>query len=140
AGIGQAAAEADEALAVLGCPYEILIVDDGSRDGTAAVARAAGQGRPHVRVLCHAANRGYGAALRTGFEAARFDRVSFTDADCQFDLFELEYMLPLTRHYHVTTGYRIERQEGSRRRFFSWGYNTLVKLLIGSPVHDIDCA
>ena len=55
----------------------------------------------------HDGNRGYGAALRTGFEAARFDLVAFTDADCQFDLSELEYMLPLTRRYHVTTGYRM---------------------------------
>src|SRR5690242_7274579 len=74
--IGRAIAEADEALARLTPTYEILIVDDGSRDATAAVAAAAARDRPHVRLLRHATNRGYGAALRTGFEAARCDRVA----------------------------------------------------------------
>ena len=138
--IQQAIHEADAALSEITADYEIIIVDDGSSDHTADLVEELATSHPHLRLVQHGDNRGYGAALRTGFEAARFGLVAFTDADCQFDLSELEYMLPLSRHYHVTTGYRIERQEGTRRRFFSWGYNTLVKLLIGSPVHDIDCA
>src|SRR5262245_14584861 len=89
AGIRQAVAEADEALALLADDYEVLVVDDGSRDGTAAAVLEASAGRPSVRLLRHEHNRGYGAALRTGFEAARFDRVAFTDADCQFHLADL---------------------------------------------------
>src|SRR5207302_5304034 len=108
-----------EALAVLGCPYEILIVDDGSRDGTAAVARAAGQGRPHVRVLCQDANRGYGAALRIGFEAARFDRIAFTDADCQFHLADLAPLLALSDAFPLAVAYRVARQAPWPPRCFS---------------------
>src|SRR5262249_26606038 len=84
AGIGQAIEEADTALTRLAKDYEILVVDDGSRDATAAVADEIAGQRPRVRVLRHPVNRGYGAALRTGFEAAQFERVAFTDADCQF--------------------------------------------------------
>src|SRR5438105_3990071 len=79
-------AEADAALARFAGDYEILVVDDGSRDDTAAVVGALARDRPRVRLLRHEANRGYGAALRSGFEAARGDLVAFTDADGQFDL------------------------------------------------------
>src|SRR3954469_8901773 len=75
AGIVRAVAEADDALRRLCADYEILVVDGGSRDATAAVVRALAAGNPRVRLLCHAGNRGYGAALRTGFEDARFERV-----------------------------------------------------------------
>src|SRR5262245_32221332 len=80
AGIRRAVAEADAALAALTADYEVLVVDDGSRDGTAAAVAAMLSERPRVRLLRHDRNRGYGAALRTGFEAARFERVAFTDA------------------------------------------------------------
>src|SRR5262249_32184655 len=80
AGIRQAVAEADEALARLTPAYEILVVDDGSADGTAAAVAEEARARPAVRLLRHPTNRGYGAALRTGFEAARFECVAFTDA------------------------------------------------------------
>jgi 4-amino-4-deoxy-L-arabinose transferase-like glycosyltransferase len=138
--IRQAIQEAEEALSGLVADYEIIVVDDGSSDRTAQIVQELETRNWHVRCLQHAGNRGYGAALRTGFEAARFDLVAFTDADCQFNLHELEYMLPLAQRYDITCGYRIDRQDPARRRFFSWGYNTLAKMLVGSPVHDIDCA
>ncbi len=138
--IGQAIREADAALSAAASEYEILVVDDGSTDGTAEAVRAAAGANPRVRLLRHPRNLGYGAALRTGFEAAALDLVAFTDADCQFDLADLAYMLPLTRRFDVTCGYRIDRQDPALRRFCSWGYNALVTLLAGSQVRDIDCA
>src|SRR5690348_717487 len=89
AGIRTALEEADHALAQLTPDYEIIVVDDGSHDGTAQAVADAMRHFPHVRVLRHAENRGYGAALCTGFEAARYERVAFTDADCQFHLADL---------------------------------------------------
>jgi glycosyltransferase involved in cell wall biosynthesis len=140
AGIAEAVREADEALARLAQAYEVLVVDDGSTDGTAAAVIEAARGRPHVRLLGHPRNRGYGAALRSGFEAARFDRIAFTDADCQFHLDDLAVLVPLTEHYPLAVGYRVNRQDPWRRRFISWGYNLLVRRLLGTRVRDCDCA
>jgi dolichol-phosphate mannosyltransferase len=140
AGIRQAIVEADVALATLASEYEILVIDDGSRDGTAAVAADTAVARPHVHLLRHATNRGYGAALRTGFEAARFEQVAFTDADCQFHLSDLNRLLVLAETHPVVAGYREDRQDSWRRCLLSRGYNLLVRTLLGTGVRDCDCA
>lgn len=139
-GLRQAVAEADEALAQLCDDYEVIVVDDGSRDATAAVARAEALDRPRLRVLRHLTNHGYGAALRSGFEAARFERIAFTDADCQFHLDDLALLLDESRRAPVVVGYRVNRQDPWRRRFLSRGYNLLARALLGTGVRDIDCA
>jgi dolichol-phosphate mannosyltransferase len=138
--IRQAVAEADEALAALGGDYEILVVDDGSRDATAKRVAEIARHNRHVRLLRHEQNRGYGAALRTGFEAARFEHVAFTDADCQFHLADLGGLLSQADRFPVVVGFRVGRQDPVSRRFASWGYNVLVRRLLGTRVRDCDCA
>lgn len=138
--IADAVAEADDALAHLVGDHEVLVVDDGSSDRTADIVRSAFGTGSRVRVLRHERNHGYGAALRTGFQAARFDLVAFTDADCQFDLHDLGLLLPLAERYPIVVGYRIDRQDPWQRRFYSWGYNVLVRVLLGTRVRDCDCA
>jgi glycosyltransferase involved in cell wall biosynthesis len=140
AGIQAAVAEAREALAGLDVECEIIVVDDGSADRTAARVRELAALWPDVHVIRHDRNRGYGAALRTGFQAARFPLVAFTDADSQFYLEDLERLLPLTGRHAIVAGRRLNRQDSWRRRFFSWGYNKLVRLLLSTGVHDCDCA
>ncbi len=140
AGIRQAVAEADEALVKLADDYEILVVDDGSRDATAAVAAEEAAARPHVRLLRHGSNRGYGAALRTGFEAARFEFVAFTDADCQFYLADLDRLLALAEHCPIAVGWREDRKDSRLRCLVSRGYNVLTRALLGTRVRDCDCA
>ncbi len=93
-----------------------------------------------MRLIRFPENRGYGAALRAGFDASRFELVAFTDADCQFDLTDLADMLPLIEKYEIVSGFRIGRQDSWLRCFYSWGYNTLVRGLLGSPLRDVDCA
>src|SRR2546421_11296728 len=109
AGIRQAVEEADQALAHLANHYEIVVVDDGSSDGTAKVVQEAAVNRPHVRLLRHQSNLGYSAALRTGFEAAVHQSVAFTDADCQFHLADLASLLSLTEHHPIAVGIRLDR-------------------------------
>jgi dolichol-phosphate mannosyltransferase len=140
AGIAEAVAEADEALRRLNVTYEIIVVDDGSRDDTAYVVEQAISTRPCVRLVRHAENRGYGAALRSGFEAARGKRIAFTDADCQFEIADLGLLLPLTEQHPIAVGYRINRQDPWLRKFYSRGYNLLTRTLLGTTVRDIDCA
>src|SRR5262249_49272577 len=139
-GIAPAISEANDALSQMADKYEVLIVDDGSSDQTRSVAEREAQQRPHVRILHHEHNRGYGAALRTGFEAARFDLVAFTDADCQFDLRDLSRLAPLAEQAPIVVGFRHERQDPWLRKFLSRGYNFLARLLLGTRVRDCDCA
>lgn len=138
--IDRAVAEAEADLARTFADFEVLVVDDGSADATASVVERMLPFSPHTRLLRHPQNRGYGAALRTGFEAARFDLVAFTDADCQFDLTDLGPLAALTADADIAAGYRADRKDVWRRRFFSWGYNRLARTLLGTRVRDVDCA
>ena len=138
--VEQAVQEADAALGSLFDEYELLLVDDGSTDDTIPIAAHLQLDHPRLRLLRHPSNRGYGAALRTGFAAARFDLVAFTDADCQFDLRDLGPMADRAAEVPVVVGYRADRQDPWRRRFLSWGYNRLVRTLLGTGVRDCDCA
>jgi len=128
------------ALDELAIDCEVVVVDDGSTDETAAIAAAEARDEPRVRVVSLGRNAGYGAALRRGFEEARFDRVAFTDADGQFDLRELSRLLPRTNEFDLICGYRIDRQDHWTRIFYSRGYNLLVRALLGTRVRDCDCA
>jgi 4-amino-4-deoxy-L-arabinose transferase-like glycosyltransferase len=138
--IAQAIDEALAALQEITATFEILVVDDGSTDCTAQIVASFAAEDPRVRLIRQPANLGYGAALRAGFEDARHDLIAFTDADCQFDLSDLDYLIELADRFDVVSGYRIDRKDSALRRFCSWGYNTLIQTLIGSPVRDIDCA
>ncbi|MBV9410088.1 MAG: glycosyltransferase family 2 protein [Acidimicrobiia bacterium] len=120
--------------------YEIVVVDDGSTDGTAARVEAAANGHGDVVLLRHPRNRGYGEALRTGFRAAHHELIFFTDSDNQFDLGELELFLPWIDRADVVAGYRINRQDRWARRVIGRSWNYLVRALFYVPVRDIDCA
>lgn len=138
--IAQAVREAEAALSGRFDDFELLVVDDGSRDRTAEIVTSLLAGCPHTRLIRHRANRGYGAALRTGFEQARHDLVAFTDADCQFDLAELFTLARFTPNHPVVVGYRVARKDSRRRCFFSWGYNLLARTLLNTRLRDVDCA
>ena len=140
AGIAQAVEEADDALQGLGVSYEILVVDDGSRDNTAQIVSDARRTRPSIRLISYPINRGYGNALRTGFSKARGTHIAFTDADCQFDLADLSRVLPLTDQHEIAVGYRVDRKDSALRIFYSRGYNCLARALLGTTVRDVDCA
>jgi glycosyltransferase involved in cell wall biosynthesis len=120
--------------------YEIIIVNDGSADRTGAVADELAAGDPHVRAVHHPVNRGYGGALQSGFSASRKAYVFFTDGDGQFDVGEIELLLPFVPEYDIVVGYRLDRAEGGLRKLNAALWNGLVRRLFGIPVRDVDCA
>jgi glycosyltransferase involved in cell wall biosynthesis len=121
--------------------FEVIVVDDGSRDGTAEIVQSLVTDRhPAVRMLRHLDNKGFGAALRTGFSRARYEHVFYTDADRQFDIGELVYFVPLMRRFDVITGFRVYRYDTAFRIVASWGYNLLVRLLFRVKIRDVDCS
>jgi len=120
--------------------YEVIVVDDGSSGGTARVAAELAERDPHVRLLLHPGNRGYGAALRTGIEAARLGWVLITDADLQFDLRALEDFVPATRDAELVVGWRVLRSDGLHRRLNAALWNRLVTTVFRLPMRDVDCA
>lgn len=138
--IARAVREAQAALESHFEQFEVIVVDDGSHDDTATETVRAIETAPNARLVRHETNCGYGAALRTGFEAARFELVAFTDADCQFDLADLAPLARLAQEVPIAVGYRADRKDPWKRRFLSWGYNVLARALLGTRVRDVDCA
>lgn len=119
--------------------WEIVIVNDGSTDATPRIADRLAEDHPQVRVVHHPRNRGYGAALRSGFAAAQGDRIMFMDADRQFDIREIAKLAPHVDDYDLVVGYRLQRRDPWPRVALGASFNTLVKVLFGVWVRDIDC-
>lgn len=121
--------------------FELLLVDDGSRDGSGERADELARGEPRLRVVRHPRNLGYGQALRTGFGQARGEVVAYTDCDQPADLALLPEALRLLDDdpgLDMVIGYRLHRREGPRRWLYTRVYNTLVRALFGVRVRDVN--
>lgn len=142
ANIERVARECAAYLDGLGLDYELLVVNDGSRDRTGEILDRLRNDLPRLRPLHHPQNRGYGAALRTGFDNATRRFVFYMDGDGQFDIRNLDAVLPLaTDESHIVTGYRIERRDPFIRRLNAMLFGGfLVRLLLGVRVRDLNCA
>lgn len=119
---------------------ELILVDDGSTDGTGDLADRLASEYPGVRAVHHRHNLGYGAALQSGFRAATKEYVFYTDGDSQFDIGEILILFPLIEEYDIVSAYRINRQEGLLRRFNAFCWTKLVGFLFDLKLKDIDCA
>ncbi|HET8647586.1 MAG TPA: glycosyltransferase family 2 protein, partial [Vicinamibacteria bacterium] len=118
-----------------------VVVDDGSRDGTSArLGVLQPELGPRLQVVRHPANRGYGAALRSGFQKARGELVFYTDADNQFDLGELSGFMPLMEEWDAVFGYRARRRDPPLRLFTSRVFNQLADWALGLRVKDVNCS
>ena len=132
-------AEATPALAANTTDYEIIVVDDGSADETAAITRRVMETHSHVRLVQHPVNQGFGAAVFSGFTSAEKDWIFYTDADRQFVLSELECFVPYMEEADLIAGYRAPRRDPVLRVFYGKGWSALCTLLFGYTVRDVDC-
>jgi len=132
--------KAVQMLEKLGVDYEIIIVNDGSRDDTGKIADGLAAENSRVRVVHHQRNLGYGTALQSGFRAATKELVFYTDGDGQFDIGELPPLLALMEQFDIVSCFRINRQDSVARKINAWCWTKLVCLLFGMRIRDIDCA
>jgi glycosyltransferase involved in cell wall biosynthesis len=133
----------ENAIAVLeklDADFEIIIIDDGSKDGTGRIADEIAGRESRVKVVHHPRNLGYGAALQSGFKTASKELVFYTDGDGQFDISEMPPLLTLMEHYDIVSCYRLNRRDSIIRKINAWCWTRLVCLLFSLKLRDIDCA
>jgi glycosyltransferase involved in cell wall biosynthesis len=118
---------------------EVIIVNDASPDHTGEILEELGKRYPRLRCVTHAANKGYGGALRSGFAAARGDWVFYTDGDAQYDVRELALLWQRRSNADVVNGYKIRRSDPWYRAVVGRVYHHFVRWLFKLPVRDVDC-
>jgi glycosyltransferase involved in cell wall biosynthesis len=117
--------------------YEVIVVDDGSRDRTGEIAERLAAENPHVKVVRHPVNRGYGGAVISGIRAATLPYVLLCDG--QFEPSDLERLTPFVPEYDVVAGYRVRRADHLMRKINGRAWTILVRVLLGITISDIDC-
>ena len=132
--------QADSVLTKIAFKYEIIIVDDGSRDKTGQLADDFAKTNQNIRVIHHSPNQGYGAALKSGFYNAKYNLIATTDSDGQFDFREITKLLAKTSQADVVIGYRLNRQDSLMRKINGQVWTMLNNLLFSIKVRDVDCA
>jgi len=138
--VGRTVEKALEVMQKLNADFEVIIVDDGSSDGTGQIADEIAGRDGRVKVVHHEGNLGYGVALQSGFKAATKELVFYTDGDGQFDMNEMPPLLALMEQYDIVSCYRLNRQDSIIRKINGWCWTRLVCLMFGLKIRDIDCA
>lgn len=126
-----------EVLANVAEHYEVLIIDDASPDRSGEIADELAAEHEQVRVIHHETNRGYGAAVKAGFAAARYEWICQTDGDDEYDVFDLYKLIGLRDYYDLIITFRYMKLYSGPRIFISWVYNALVRFLFRTPYRDI---
>lgn len=119
--------------------FEIIVVDDGSKDKTVEVVQTLSQRYKQIKLIQHKSNRGYGGALKTGMSQSKYEWICYTDSDGQFDFSQLNLFLPYVDRYDLIIGYRKKRQDNVKRRFFAKLLRIGDFILFGVWYKDIDC-
>jgi glycosyltransferase involved in cell wall biosynthesis len=131
---------ADRTLRSLTDDYEVIVVNDGSPDHTGEVLADLQTRYPHLKVVTHQKNRGYGGALRTGFASATKDLICYTDGDAQYDPREFRLLAESLRDgIDMVQGYKIQRNDPLERIVIGKLYHTIVRTMFGLPIRDVDC-
>ncbi|MDP2945973.1 MAG: glycosyltransferase family 2 protein [bacterium] len=120
--------------------FEIIIVNDGSKDHSAAVLAGLKKHMPFLKIVTHPVNKGYGAALKSGFRNARKDFIFYTDGDGQYDMDELKNLVAEMKDgVDVVNGYKINRADNLLRKICGDVYSRFTKIVFGLKIRDVDC-
>lgn len=119
---------------------EIIVVNDGSHDGTGELIDRLAMNDPRIIALHHRVNQGVGAATRDGFAAARHDFIFYLDGDGQFDPQEIQLLLPHCQQFDFIVGYRINRADPTHRLVNARLYNWFLRRIFDLPIRDVNCA
>jgi glycosyltransferase involved in cell wall biosynthesis len=120
--------------------YEIIVVNDGSKDATAQILEELARVYPTVRIVTHPVNRGYGGALRSGFATASKEVIFYTDGDAQYDPSEMEALWQkMAPGIDLVNGFKISRSDPWHRIVIGRIYHHMVKTMFGLRVRDVDC-
>lgn len=122
--------------------YEIILVDDGSKDKSPEICDELAKKDKHVKVIHHNPNMGYGAAVKSGLYAAQMPWISFIDSDGQFNFEEISHFIDTQKNTGAdcVIGYYLDRKVSAIRKLNSKIWQTIVNILFGLNVRDIDCA
>jgi len=126
-----------EFLQVFGEEHEIIIVDDASPDQSGAIADKLAARHPCIRVIHHSKNLGYGAAVRSGLAACRYEYICLTDGDNQYEIADFAKLLKLQSYYDLIITFRYKKIYSSTRMFVSWIYNKLLRFMFRTPFRDV---
>jgi glycosyltransferase involved in cell wall biosynthesis len=120
--------------------YEIIVIDDGSSDGSRELLTSLQSSYPQLKLVFHEKNRGYGGALRSGFENSTKELIFYTDGDAQYDVDELEKLFPLmSEGVDWVNGFKIKRHDPLHRIIIGTTYQYLIKIAFGIKIKDVDC-
>lgn len=132
--------EAQSVLEKLTSDYEVIVIDDGSTDGSRNLLLKLQHDVPQLKLIFHKENKGYGGALRSGFKTAAKELIFYTDGDAQYDIKELPKLLEkLTKDVDIVNGYKIKRNDPLHRIIIGFVYQHIMKIIFWLPIRDPDC-
>jgi glycosyltransferase involved in cell wall biosynthesis len=138
--IGDLVTQALSLLKELSSDYEVIVVDDGSTDGSRDLLKEIESLHSHVKLVFHEENKGYGGALQSGFKAASKDLVFYTDGDAQYNINEMPLLVPLmTEDIDIVNGIKIGRGDSLFRIVIGNIYNFFIRNIFNVYVFDVDC-
>ena len=119
---------------------EVIVVDDGSVDDSAAIVKEMMRDHPQLKLIQHKKNRGYGSAIISGCDSAANEFIGYMDSDGQFHAKDFDRLLPYLKDYDCVMGWRKRRADPFHRKVNAWLYGMLVRVILGVRVKDINCA
>lgn len=140
ANIEQVVRQALDVLPIYTQGFEIVVVNDGSKDQTASIVDRLSDEDDRVRPVHHRVNQGYAGAVKSGFKASTCDYVMFMDADRQFDIADIRLVTPFVPLFDIVAGFRMERSDPIHRRINAEVFNLAIRILFDVHIRDLDCA